>query len=179
MKEKILMLAAAAVIVPAIAVAAEPDETVPAMKVDTWTRGKPVSRTVYDRIEVNENEKSFVLQPNNGSSKSLTFNYKDHPRVSLLTVSSNEINNGQTTSIDDLDLPDNVGLVLAYNALTESLTASANVEVTVFSLGGQVVLGGRLGGINGELSVASLSAGVYIVRAYGTDSAQTLKFVKR
>ena len=118
----------------------------------------------------------FTLTSDNPSKNpDREFSFDDEPLIYL------------TTQVKDI--PTSVeGVVsegsqlISYHSATATLRPASGeaVLVHVYSLGGQKLLSGRVGGADGPLSVEALPAGVYIATASDTtDRSQTLKFIKR
>ena len=117
----------------------------------------------------------FTLMSDNPSKDDLEYSFDEEPLIYL------------TTQIKDI--PTSVeGVVsegsqlISYHSATATLrpASAESVLVHVYSLGGQKLLSGRVGGADGPLSVEALPAGVYIATASDTaDRSQTLKFIKR
>ena len=111
----------------------------------------------------------------NPSKDDLEYSFDEEPLIYL------------TTQIKDI--PTSVeGVVsegsqlISYHSATATLRPASveSVVVHVYSLGGQELLSGRVGGADGSLSVEALPAGVYIATASDSaDRSQTLKFIKR
>ena len=117
----------------------------------------------------------FTLTSDNPSKNpDVEYSFDDEPLIYL------------TTQVKDI--PTSVeGVVsegsqlICYDSATATLrpASAESVVVHVYSLGGQKLLSGRVGGADGPLSVDALPAGVYIATASDTaDRSQTLKFIR-
>ena len=167
------MLAAFAVVAPALSAAGADGELVPAfrIKVQNGLMVTVAARSDYNKIEIDSAEKTYTLVPVDADvNQPLTFSFSEGPTIELARVALDDI----TTSLETI-AADKISHVLSYDAEAQCLLCQGAeaAEITVYDAVGRVALRGKAQRL---LSVGSLCEGLYIATAPG---AQPLKFIRR
>ena len=118
---------------------------------------------------------AFTLVSNDPKNYAdVTYAIDENPQVFVVT----ELKDIQTT-VEEIESEETGHLT--YHPATQSLRANwaESREIRIYSVSGQRMLTGWLGGADRTLSVAGLPTGVYVVTVHGATPHEPLKFLKQ